>query len=220
MLRSSSQFVFVFLIIASIFVTTAGADVQIMLTGEFHQQAIHKHDLKEFSGEWYAICQSDDRDSLKRVNIIVEPGTDVDGMSNVINNECDITLFLIRNLKGLSNRNLPRYEILQEEYSVTITSSKSSLTVKKVDLQEYAGFKLYTDYNGIIQQIYETPFIDESGWWELIWAGDINQDGIPDFTIKTSHKYSSYQLRLFLSDSKKGGAMFKEVAMIYIASAI
>lgn len=215
------RMVIFFLLSISTLVSSAHAEVQIMLTGEFGNRAIHKHVLKDFEGVWFAVCRKDDKDYLKQVNVIVEIGSDTDvSLGSVTTKKCDNTLFLVRQLEGLSNRDLPQFKISQTGNSTTLASTKISLTINKENLGDKNGFKLYVKHGGKKQKIYETPFIDESGWWKLIWAGDINQDGHPDFAIKTSHKYSSYQFRLFLSKHNGGTLVLHEAAMIYVATAM
>jgi hypothetical protein len=46
----------------------------------------------------------------------------------------------------------------------------------------------------------------------LIWAGDLNQDGYPDFLINISPKYSMSQPALFLSQNKEGKVSYKKIA--------
>ena len=52
----------------------------------------------------------------------------------------------------------------------------------------------------------------------LIWTGDLNQDGYPDFLINISEKYSMSQPALFLSQNKEGKVSYKKIAeRIFIA---
>lgn len=46
----------------------------------------------------------------------------------------------------------------------------------------------------------------------IIWAGDLNQDGYPDFLIDISPKYSMTKPALFLSQIKKGKLSYKKMA--------
>ncbi len=47
----------------------------------------------------------------------------------------------------------------------------------------------------------------------LLWAGDIDRDGIPDLLIDTSNHYNISTIALFLSSKADKGKLYKKVAI-------
>ena len=63
-----------------------------------------------------------------------------------------------------------------------------------------------------IEQIFlESAHFDDA-MFDFIWAGDIDQDGVPDLYMDISHKYSSSTPALFLSSKADDNGLLKMVA--------
>lgn len=68
--------------------------------------------------------------------------------------------------------------------------------------------------NQTIQQtIADIPFFDDK-MVTFYWVGDLDQDGLPDFLIDLSHKYSYSLPSLFLSSKRGKGDLVKMVAQL------
>jgi len=69
------------------------------------------------------------------------------------------------------------------------------------------------DNQPIKQTIADIPFFDDK-MVTFYWAGDIDQDGLPDFLVDLSHKYSYSMPSLFLSSKAGNGELVKLVAQL------
>ena len=89
-------------------------------------------------------------------------------------------------------------KLVKTEYGVTVENYKLILE----------GFK---NNQSIKQTIADIPFFDDK-MVTFYWAGDLDQDGLPDFLIDLSHKYSYTMPTLFLSSKAGTNELVKNVA--------
>lgn len=73
------------------------------------------------------------------------------------------------------------------------------------------GYRLVLS-DGVTNQTLVTHETLDDGGPRLLWAGDIDRDGRPDFIIDTTHKYSYAAPSLFLSSAAGEGELVKLVA--------
>ena len=83
--------------------------------------------------------------------------------------------------------------------------------------KDHAGYQIKLSHLRQKQTIYATNLTDDcpANSWLVTWVGDLDRDERPYFLLYTSHKYSSYQMRLFVSSQATKGSLVKEVAMTY-----
>ncbi len=91
-------------------------------------------------------------------------------------------------------------QLIKTEYGETVENYKLVLEGSKT--------------NQTIQQtIADIPFFDDK-MVTFYWAGDLDQDGLPDFLIDLSHKYSYSMPSLFISSKAGNGELVKMVAQL------
>ncbi len=89
-------------------------------------------------------------------------------------------------------------DVVENEYGNTVENYKL-----KID-----G---YRNQEFIVQTFAEIDYFDDA-MVTFIWAGDVDQDGIPDFLVDLSHKYSYSLPTLFLSSNAEFGDLVKDIA--------
>ena len=118
----------------------------------------------------------------------------------------------IDSYKKLKNRLLPGESLQLGQYKIRALGSMEEQNINSIE-----GYQLVIsgEKNGatIEQVFFETKFFDDA-MVELIWAGDLDQDGIPDLYMDTSHKYSFSNPALFLSSKARDNELLKLVAEI------
>ncbi len=73
------------------------------------------------------------------------------------------------------------------------------------------GTRLVLRVGEVKQTLYEQKEGDTEGW-SLLWAGDLDGDGLLDLVLSADHHYNTSTLRLFLSSHAKKGQLVREVA--------
>jgi hypothetical protein len=91
-------------------------------------------------------------------------------------------------------------QLIKTEYGETVENYKLILEGSK-------------DNQFIKQTIADIPFFDDK-MVTFYWAGDIDKDGLPDFLIDLSHKYSYSMPSLFLSSKAGNGELVMMVAQL------
>jgi hypothetical protein len=89
-------------------------------------------------------------------------------------------------------------KLVKTEYGETVENYKLILEGSK-------------NNQSIKQTIADIPFFDDK-MVTFYWAGDLDQDGLPDFLIDLSHKYSYTMPTLFLSSKAGTNELVKNVA--------
>jgi len=118
----------------------------------------------------------------------------------------------IDSYNGLKTRLLPGESLQLGDYKIRALGS-----MEGQNLNSIRGYQLVISgvKNGaaIEQVFFETEYFDDA-MVGLIWAGDLDQDGIPDLYMDTSFKYSFSNPALFLSSKAGGNELLKLVAEI------
>lgn len=91
-------------------------------------------------------------------------------------------------------------QLIKTEYSETVENYKLILEGSK-------------DNQTIQQTIADIPFFDDK-MVTFYWAGDLDQDGLPDFLVDLSHKYSYSMPSLFLSSKSGANELVKMVSQL------
>ncbi len=191
----------------------------ILQAGEYYENAIHQKNFSGFSGNWFAVCPGDSVDGLLQVEVTIEAAESAGGVTRqrVAATVCKESIFMVRNIAGLSSGALVSGAVKLASDSLWQGSfDRFDINIRKLPFGSN-GFRLLMKTKYMSQSLYTTEWVEEGGGWQVEWFGDLNRDNIPDLLIRTSHKYSSYQLRLFLSGDHGPQTLLKEVAMNYVA---
>ena len=128
-----------------------------------------------------------------------------------INMEADL-----KNIKGTTFSNLKVVnEVIFNEYKINMEADTSD--------GSYAmrSFKLLIQgmKNGLelADTILEIDYFDDKTF-DSFWVGDIDQDGLPDFILDASHKYSYSAPTLYLSSIADKNKLVKRAAFYYLYS--
>ncbi len=134
----------------------------------------------------------------------------------------EIPFMLLYGLPNLDGVTIPFYPNFKNQLmpgeSMQIggyTFTASGKLVKTEYGETVENYKLILEgskNNQTIQQtIADIPFFDDK-MVTFYWAGDLDQDGLPDFLIDLSHKYSYTMPTLFLSSKAGTNELVKNVA--------
>jgi hypothetical protein len=136
----------------------------------------------------------------------------------------EIPYMLIYGIQNLDGVTIPFYEgfktqLLPDE-SMQIGKFKflaSGKLVKTEYGETVENYKLVVEGNKNNQSIKQTladiPFFDDK-MVTFYWIGDLDQDGLPDFLVDLSHKYSYSMPTLFLSSKAENGELVKMIAQL------
>lgn len=187
---------------------------------------------------WYAVISTDGGDSLRRVEIRVEEDTDLGNFVTVKGPYCYDAFMIIGSIHPLqeglvsSNPDLcPQTEALYPGMSRPVNWSDPT-TLEQYQLNVYGtyttspeGYSMYLDYrinascysfsthSTCDQLIFSVP--EEQALWEpayLLWEGDLNRDGWPDFMLMEPQSEYSATYHLYLGGSPEAGKVVRRVA--------
>ena len=97
---------------------------------------------------------------------------------------------------------------LEHEYKFTAKGTMQTLSSGELLVSDYA---LYISTGKCRKQLIgESEFFD-GNMFEILWAGDLNNDCELDLIMDLSHKYSFREIVLFLSSVENPSAIFEEV---------
>ena len=134
----------------------------------------------------------------------------------------EIPFMLIYGLPNLDDATIPFYPNFKSQLmpgeSMQVgdyTFTASGKLVKTEYGETVENYKLILEGSknnqSITQTIADIPFFDDK-MVTFYWAGDLDQDGLPDFFIDLSHKYSYTMSTLFLSSKAGTNELVKNVA--------
>ncbi len=113
--------------------------------------------------------------------------------------------------EGFKSQLLPGASMMLGEYVISADGD----VVENEYGNSIENYKLkiegYRNQEFVVQTFAEIDYFDDA-MVTFIWAGDIDQDGIPDFLVDLSHKYSYSLPTLFLSSNAGFGQLIKDVA--------
>ncbi len=203
---------------------------ELLLPGSFHGD-----ELTGKTGEtWVALIETEKGFELRNVTVSVEATHDPlndekesDKSGKIVSvagtKDQKAPLFLLRNLPGTK---LGPVKMVKKEKidlypgkSLGFPAGNAYLYLLVTGLAKKSssgeiGFKDYQvstqlgDKNTLLFE-HKAPDLD-GGVPSLLWSGDINGDGIPDFLMSTSGKYSAMEWTLFYSD--KNEQSFKKIS--------
>ena len=210
------------------------SQVKVLMLGSFHDEEVWKNAEKE---KWFGLFRSSKEQYLSEiiVNIsrIFDPITDQDSLNNktgwlVESINKDDCIALIAGLPFLNNHKieekiLSKNEILPNEelkfnylgidYKLFATGeiTKDSLDPSFYEIHNYKLF-LKSTKNGkeITDKLVETLNFDDA-MINILFAGDIDNDGILDLIIDTSRHYNKTEPTIYLSKPSNSSKLLKIV---------
>ena len=187
---------------------------------------------------WYAVFNTDGGDSLHRVELRIEDGPDMGKFVTVKEPYKYGAFMIIGSIQPLpegqvgSNPNLcPETEALYPGMSRPIywtdptAIQQYQLNVFGTYTSNEEGYPMFLDYriqascysfnthSSCDQIIFTVP--EEQAFWEpvyLLWEGDLNQDGWPDFILMDNQSDFSGTYNLYLGQAPEAGKVVRKVA--------
>jgi hypothetical protein len=204
--------------------------LKLLLEGTFHKHEVWAGAEKK---TWLGLFKEDGKYVLRpttiQVNIVEDPvadsagtlsGREVAADSNAVflltglqpnkTGEVDTAVFNRAILPA--NKELT-YTLKGREYRISSYGDSTQAATGEYAYQNY-GWKVSGTKNGkvIEQKLAEDDHLTES-IYVLLWAGDLDHDGIPDLLIDTSNHYNVSSYTLFLSSKADRGKLYKKVAV-------
>lgn len=210
--------------------------LKLLLEGAFHKKEVWRGAEKK---EWLGLFREDKHYVLQKTTLQIIPTFDpvadakkqeegkrvISGREVV--GEKPNTLFFINGLHKIKegpidtaeyNRVvIPAGKALQytfkgKEYTIQAYGDSTKLPSNEYSYQNY-GWKVSGKKNGkkIEQTLSEDEFFEDS-IYVLLWAGDLDRDGIPDLLLDLSNHFNVSRIALFLSSKAEKGNLYKKVA--------
>jgi len=191
-------------------------------------------DTTKYHKDWYCLTSDSMRLNWEKTKLNFMPAhnemADGKGEKSAVNVSCKNhdhkknPLFLINGItfpknhiiKTFKNKRtvlLPGESILLGDYLISASGKKTDNQISNYKLT-ISGKK-----NGktIKQTFLEQDYFDD-GMITFYWAGDLDNDGIPDLYLDTSYKYSFSEMSLFVSSKAINEELIKLVAQKRIFS--
>lgn len=195
--------------------------LQILPLIRMHADDITENDI---NATWIGFFISEDgfytdnvKVNFKRVH---DPIMDEDSVKTgwlpVIENNSDSCLYIISGLSG-SKRSIAKHLEIKEKIILPGDTSTYTFLANEYKLwatgRNYNPYMLYFQRNSEKPQmlVYEAGFDDEMT--DLLWMGDIDQDGLLDLIIDTSNHYNVMEISLYLSSYASLGNSLGKVAV-------
>jgi hypothetical protein len=209
--------------------TLSTSSIQFMMPSEYgilveDTTMLEGKQLAVFLNEKGLLCQATELITTPMKNEML----DQDGEMSLTQIKCKTTneipymlLYGLQNLDGIAIPFYPNFksQLLPGE-SMQIGDFKLVASGKLMETEygeKIENYKLVVEgaknNQSIKQTIADIPFFDDK-MVTFYWAGDIDQDGLPDFLIDLSHKYSYSMPSLFLSSKAGNGELVKMVAQL------
>ncbi|PRY15485.1 hypothetical protein CLV24_102106 [Pontibacter ummariensis] len=204
--------------------------VQLLLEGTFHKQEVWQGaERQEWLGLFYENGKYELRPTKLKVHVVEDPTADSAGVisGREVIGIAPHVAFFIRGLQAkagavdsasfskttvAANKAIP-YTFKGQDYLIKAYGD----SIQEADM-EYAyrnyGWKVVGRKRGkqIEQVLAEDESFDDS-IYVLLWAGDLDRDGIPDLLLDLSNHYNVSRYTLFLSSMAERGKLYKKVAM-------
>lgn len=206
--------------------------INILINQFYHGDAVT--DVRD--GEnWVAITKSSDQIIAKHIKIKVktveDPLVDEDKKKftgKEISSDKN-ALFLVKGIELKNNSVIDTYFLYdwQKDINATIDSDKSiEIKGKNSSVKLFNRSNLHIKGDGYeINDAYQliakigdkempltAPTQSDDNFPNLIWSGDLNNDGHPDFLIDTAYHYNISKPTLFLSHINGNGINYQKVA--------
>jgi len=210
-------------------------DFRILLPKEYRDFG-KENEVNELTNNWLDLYQKDGKYYVDKAHYTIERGySECSGDSTRIINSKNNTILLLRNsrlatgevktVKIGKNKIWPKEKLKfhfgNEEYTLRakgkVLSSEKVHTDEGEELyQNVKDYKLYLSANNSP----ETLFLEEESFndtfVELLFIGDIDRDGKPDFIFSANRDYEEERVILYLSSQAKKGKQIKKAAEVAI----
>ena len=158
-------------------------------------------------GYWMALCQDGNFypttiSILPTQNPCAPADSTLDALQ-ISNDACEDALLLLNSSLPIVPDSITVFDFDRDSSRITVDIAGDTATIAEQPFGTN-GFALIYSYHAAQQTIYQTEWTEEGGW-EIIWCGDLNNDGAPDFLMWVSPKYSVQSLRLYLSQKTASG---------------
>jgi hypothetical protein len=211
--------------------------VKLLMEGAFHKNEVWKGAENK---NWFGLHYQDCKYYLKKTSLQIVPtfdpvldakhsktGKKIISGREVIGDTPN-TLFFITGLERLqegpvdsvsfSKNIIPinksvSYSFNNRDYKITAYGDSTKLPSNEYVYQNY-GWKVKGIKKGkVIEQILAEDTFFEDSIYMLLWAGDLDKDGIPDLLIDISNHYNTSKIALYLSSTAKKGKLYQKVAV-------
>jgi hypothetical protein len=214
-----------------------GTPIKILLEGSFHKSEIWRGAEKK---EWLGLFYKNKQYSLEKTSLQIIPTFDpvldsdrVEKGSRTISGREVVgaspnVLFFINGLdrvkEGPVDSAIFKKVVLPVNKSLTYSFKGSNYNIRaygdsiKLPSNEYVyqsyGWKVSGQKKGkkVEQVLSEDQFFEDS-IYVLLWAGDLDRDGVPDLLLDLSNHYNVSRIALFLSSKAEKGKLYKKVAL-------
>lgn len=201
--------------------------IDILVPGKYNSE---EYDEATESKSWIALFQQADKSLIcKKTEITIEEvncpikykrDQNIGRKISCIPSQSS-AMFLVSGLDVINGKTIKCYPNFK---SVLLPTEHVTLGKYKIRCQaRVGGHSSIWDYKLIISgekngQLIEQVFLEKEGFddamIQFIWAGDLDEDGIPDLFMDTSHKYSFSNPALFLSSHSDKNKLLKMVSEI------
>jgi hypothetical protein len=205
--------------------------VQIISTGEHHGDEVPA----DTPGTWFALVADSGGTSLRRVRVSVTTVKDeiLDDGDEMTGKRVDVSpavepLVLMRGIRGLKAGRIPTVFVHQPVEGVVDARFRGDSYQFWMECREQPSASeqrqercaLKLRHGSIFQVLaeYSAYYDDGERIWSsenrptILWAGDLNRDGLLDVLLDTSDHYNVTGMALFLSRAAASGFLLEEVA--------
>lgn len=196
--------------------TAYAADIKIL-----NNQTYHGNEVTDVTDSeiWIAFIPKNGETLAKHVKISVKTVKDyvIDSETTPLTGKeissQEDALFLLKGLKISDGSIIENYPIKTDPINIDspVEIKGAKATIKLFGRQNREKYQFILDVSGKTIPL-TTPTVPDEQYPQLIWAGDINNDGHPDFVANISTHYNSSQPALFLSAIDKNGVTYNKVA--------
>ncbi|RIJ41870.1 hypothetical protein [Pontibacter oryzae] len=205
---------------------------KLLMEGTYHKKEVFKGAERL---EWFGLYFKDGNYTLEptkvTVNVVKDPVAEkIKGVLSgrqVISSLPDAA-FLVAALKGIkagtvdtarySRTTMPANQQLNilfrnKEYTISAYADSTAADIKTYTYTRY-GWRIRGKRNGrMLTQTLAEDVDFEDSIYVLLWAGDLDRDGIPDLLIDLSNHYNVSRYTLFLSSLAEPGKLYKKAAV-------
>lgn len=206
---------------------TVTNDVSILFATSYSADELDQNTLNK---KWVGLFMDNEGDitcheTALEIKAVYDPMSDEEGeMSGkqIICKGLDpAPLFLVNGIENLNGRKIQPVEGLKSQLLPGESMQLGAYTIEALGKIEENNWNAITDYKLLIsgpkegeiitQTLLEQDFFDDA-MFQFHWAGDIDDDGIPDLYMDISYKYSFSNPALFLSSKAGENEWLKLVA--------
>ncbi|GAB3196403.1 hypothetical protein ABID22_002929 [Pontibacter aydingkolensis] len=211
--------------------------LKLLLEGSFHKQEVWQGAEKR---SWLAVFYEDGRYYLRPASLQVKPTYDpVADSDQEINGKRIIsgrevisqdsnTVFFLTGLEKYKEGELDTvaftsniipanktltYTFKGRPYSIKAYGDSTQLSEGKYSYKDYRWKVSGSKKGKRIEQTLAEDEQFEKSIYMLLWAGDLDRDGVPDLLIDISNHYNISTIALFLSSKAEKGKLYKKVAV-------